>query len=123
MIPVLLGIFLASQAQAADLVIPKTQFVDGMKVGLPESLCTDQGYFRKCFNASKADCEKEVRAAAASCSATLEKDMPAQFHQPADGKVWGEKLGNCTGGKYEADLGKNRLQSADCNDAAKWKTP
>lgn len=117
----LLVSLLITPAHAADSVVTKAQFVEGIQPGLLEAFCADKAYFRKCFSVTKDECAKTTKAATKACLDKMQADFPAQFHQPADGGKWGEKLGQCAGNKFEEEFAKKKLKSADCEDASKWK--
>jgi hypothetical protein len=112
---------LSGAAVAADLTIPKSQFVEEFKKKLPDVFCAEKTYFRKCFETNTEKCAKAVTIAANGCFATMEAQLPAQFKQPADGQAWGEKIGNCVGAKIETDSAKSKKLSEDCKDPSKWK--
>ena len=111
---------LSGKAQCADILITKTQFVDGVKATFPDSFCGDDTYFRKCFVSAKDDCTKSMKTATNSCIEKMQSDFPPNFRQPTDGQSWGEKLGGCIGEKFEIEKSKTRLQTADCKDVNKW---
>jgi hypothetical protein len=114
-------LFAVCALAAADNTLPKAQFLDGMKAGLPDTFCADKTYFRKCFTGTKEDCVKEIGVASGPCLEKFSAQMPAEFHQPADGQTWGQKVGECVGTKYETDLTAKLISNADCKDPAKWK--
>jgi hypothetical protein len=118
---VLLSLLLLPAARAADVPVPKAEFKKEFASRLAEKFCEEKRYFRVCFNAKAEDCKKNVGTAVAACLAEMDAQLPETFHQPADGQKWGEKLGNCAGGKYEADQAKNIVNSADCKNLEKWK--
>jgi hypothetical protein len=108
-------------AAAAPVTIAKAKFVEGFKAGFPDVICAEKAYFRKCFEVTQDACKKAASAALATCLTEIEKDIPAQLKQPADGQNWGEKLGTCTGSRYEAEQPKAKAASPDCSDPNKWK--
>jgi hypothetical protein len=92
-----------------------------MKTALPNAFCAERQYFRKCFKISEDICIKEALRATKVCLASMEDELPAQIHQPADGQKWGGKLGKCAGTAFETSLINNKVNSADCKDPSKWK--
>jgi len=116
----ILALALAGTAAASELVITKTQFVDGVKATFPGSFCADQTWFRKCFSTAKDDCAKTMKTATSGCLEKMQAEMPQSFRQPADGQSWGEKLGGCIGDKFEEDLAKSKVKSTECEDISKW---
>lgn len=108
-------------SQAADVIIPKSQFVESMKTALPNAFCSEKMYFRKCFKISEDVCLSEAIRATKVCVMSMNSDMPEKFHQPVDGTTWGSKVGECAGKNFEISLIKSKVDSADCKDIAKWK--
>lgn len=117
------ALLLSSPSFAAEttIMVTKTKFLEAFKAGLPASFCGEKAYFRKCFQGTEESCKKAATAALSTCITDLDKEMPEKFKQPADGQSWGEKLGNCAGGRFEAEQTKGKLATADCKDASKWK--
>jgi len=118
---VLIAALFASSASAADIVLTKSQFIEGFKKSLPDSFCADKSYFRQCFEITKEKCAKAVTEASTACIAPLETGIPEKLTKPTEGQAWGEKFGSCVGEKFEAEQPKKKTAPADCNDLAKWK--
>jgi len=41
--------------------------------------------------------------------------------QPEDGRLWGTKIGSCTGTSYDATLLAKKINSAKCNNKSAWR--
>lgn len=116
-----LTLLLSHSAFSADIVVPKAKFTEEFKAALPANFCADKAFFRKCFTVTPEVCKSTVTTAVTACIVSLDKELPLQFHQPADGKKWGEVLGGCAGEKFEVELQKSKVESADCKDPTKWQ--
>ena len=105
----------------ADIVLPKARFTEGLRSSMPGAFCAPSTYFRQCFSGDEASCRKQVGDSLGACLSEHEKDFPAQFKQPGDGQVWGEKVGRCVGLRFETARAATKRDTADCRDEAKWK--
>lgn len=94
-----------------------------MRTVLPTYLCREHQYFRQCFSVNAETCVNTMRLATLACIPKFEGGMPATFHQPADGKKWGEKVGSCAGAAYETTLLSSRKNNPRCNTPSAWTGP
>ncbi|MBY0315970.1 MAG: hypothetical protein K2Q26_10645 [Bdellovibrionales bacterium] len=107
-------------AQAQSSTVEKGKFLEHMKSGLPNMLCAEESYFRKCFDISKRDCEKQAQKETKTCLNKLEKEIPKVINQPDEGSRWGASLGSCTGLALEKVFKNQRKNTPTCNDPSKW---
>lgn len=105
-------------AHAADTVVAKSVWLEAMKTLIPNSFCAEKQYFRTCFKVTEDQCIQESARATKVCISTLADQMPAELHQPDDGKAWGTKLGQCVGQAYEISLMKSKIDSPECKESA-----
>jgi hypothetical protein len=105
----------------AESAVTKTKFIEEFVSGLPTSFCESSTYFRKCFQLEEKDCKKKSALYVKSCVTEMEKELPTSFAAVADGKKWGEKLGECAGTKFEMEQKEKKISSQDCSDPKKWK--
>jgi hypothetical protein len=111
-------------AHAADNVVTKSAWMEIMKTAVPNAFCSGKGisrYFRECFTVTEDQCIEEALRAVKVCMLSIADQIPAELHQPEDGRSWGSKLGKCAAEGYELSLIKSRVDSADCKDATKFR--
>ncbi|HEY8280486.1 MAG TPA: hypothetical protein VIH99_12730 [Bdellovibrionota bacterium] len=101
--------------------VAKAKFVDEFKKKLPVSFCDEKTYFRQCYSSAADSCKTASALATMECTAAVEKEIPAQLQQPADGQTWGKKIGTCAGEKVALAMAKEAKGTADCKDLAKWQ--
>jgi hypothetical protein len=101
----------------ADTVVTKSVWLEAMRTRLPAAFCRESEFFRKCFTVTEAQCIEEATRSTKECIKSLAEEMPAEFHQPADGTSWGRKLGECAGRGYSASLRNSKIESVDCRTA------
>lgn len=113
----------AGKPASVPIVVPvsKVKFIEGFKAGLPDIFCADKTYFRKCFDTAQEPCKKATSTALAACITEMEKEIPVQITQQAEGQLWGDKLGSCAGTRVEAELPKLKNVPAECKDPNRWK--
>lgn len=120
MIQLLVVLALSVSAHSAEPKISRDKFIKGMKENLPAAFCAEKAFFRQCFPFGEEVCKSSAVTAMDPCVVEHEKAMPAELNQ-ADGRSWGEKIGACAGAKFEEVHAKEKKDTADCKDPAKWK--
>lgn len=94
----------------------------GMRATLSGAFCADAAYFRQCFEVGRDECVDRVQVAFDACVQVHASDIPS-VPTAASGRRAGEKLGSCTGRRYELALtaeGRRRSHDPRCNDASNW---
>jgi hypothetical protein len=107
-------------AVSADDVVPRDSWVAGVKSALPVAFCQDGSYFRSCFRITAEECESTAASATRVCLAGVQDQLPTALRQPADGAAWGQKVGSCAGGSFEAAKAAQKIDSQKCNDPSHW---
>jgi hypothetical protein len=101
--------------------ITKEKFGTDYKAKMAELFCGEKAYFRQCFTSAADICKKNAITAAEGCLKEMDKTLPTHITNQEEGKTWGVKLGTCAGEKFELALLKEKKDTADCKDPAKWK--
>lgn len=101
--------------------VAKQDWIAAMQARMPAAFCDKSTAFRQCFTIEDEQCKQAVQAAAKKCVAKYEGDIPAMLKQPADSKVWAQKLGACTGEAYETNAAKQKIASEKCDNMDSWK--
>jgi hypothetical protein len=96
-----------------------TKWMEGMKSVLPSLFCKQGSYFRECFRISEQECEDEAIRVTRVCVDSKRADLLKNF-KAEEGKMWGEKVGECAGSSFEISLEKKKIESPKCNDASQW---
>lgn len=105
---------------SSSVVLDRDAWTNQFEAALPVALCNDGTYFRSCFAVTAAECERTAASATRACLRQVRKQLPREFHQPDDGRVWGTKLGACAGTSYDVTLAARKTQSPRCNDPSAW---
>jgi len=122
MLALLLAAFVTTTSFAAESPkITKEKFATDYKAKMAELFCGEKTYFRQCFTGTMESCKKAALSAAEGCLSEMDKTLPAHITSQAEGKTLGEKIGTCAGEKFEMALLKEKKDTADCKDPAKWK--
>ena len=115
----LLFVFVPSILQASS--VSKESWMSQMEIALPAAFCSQQMYFRQCFEIDAIECEEMATSVNRLCLKKYKEAIPSSLEQPQDGKKWGTIIGQCAGGAFEAALSKKKINSAKCNDVNNWK--
>src|SRR5262245_56843315 len=102
-------------APSGDTAEIATKWMDGMKSVLPSLFCKEGAYFRSCFRISEQGCEDEAIRVTRVCVDSKKQELLKTF-KAEDGKMWGEKVGECAGSSFEISLQKKKIDSPKCND-------
>ena len=122
MLSLLLAVLISTSTLAAEgPKITREKFGADYKAKMAELFCGEKTYFRQCFSSAADVCKKNAITAAESCLKEMDKTLPAHITNQEEGKTWGAKLGTCAGEKFETALLKEKKDTADCKDPAKWK--
>lgn len=98
-----------------------TKWMEGMKSVLPSLFCKDGSYFRECFQISAQECETEAIRVTRVCIESKRDELIKNFKPTeADGKKWGEKVGECAGAAFEISYKEKRKNNPKCDDPSQW---
>lgn len=89
-----------------------------METEVPNAFCDPQQYFRQCFDVDEATCRSTVAELMPACFAKLQ--LPETM-ATGDGGKFGEKLGECIGGRYDDKLNSKHNANPKCTDPNNWK--
>ena len=117
---VLLVLPLVFPVAAQSQELPRDKWLEAMTVSVPTYFCKPEQYFRQCFEVEAGECEQVALSATRTCLSQMRERIPAVMRQPADGRVWGTRLGNCAGVAYEAALAEKHKPDPRCKDARNW---
>jgi hypothetical protein len=106
-------------APLAAQAVTKAEWMKGVQDMLPGVFCKSGMYFKECFKASQAECEKTAGAATKQCLAEVADKLPATFDEKS-GREWGEKVGSCAGNAFEKALAGKKSSDKRCDDASNW---
>lgn len=99
--------------------VEKGRWFDQMEKAVPNNFCSEQQYFRQCFEVDAKTCQNTLAKATRDCIGQLESDVPDELDGEAR-QQWGERVGQCAGETYEASLADKRIDSQRCNNADNW---
>mgnify|MGYP001019981459 CR=1 FL=1 len=116
-----LAFSLALPTLAAAQTAPKKEWLEHVEKNMPVAFCTQQAYFRQCFNVTVQECEAAATSATRDCIDKHGPDVPSSLALPRDGQRWGGVIGKCAGTATELSMMKKRINSARCNDPKQWQ--
>lgn len=114
----LLGLLLSLKGLAADGDIPLRDWLKGFRQELPKVVCRSDGYYATCFEGGETACRVEMGKALESCINKMH--LPNPINPDSSGRIWAEKIGNCTGKEGESKMAKTKSGPEKCNDIKRW---
>jgi hypothetical protein len=83
---------------------------------LPNTLCKENTYYRKCYSVSESECKQFTKAFVSSCSNNLQLSLPKEIKDPQR-LLASRMIGKCTFDLYEKFLADKYLDSKECQAA------
>lgn len=103
----------AFSACVAEETLLRDEWLTIFEDNFPLQVCSEQSYFRQCFDFDAQTCSAVATATTGACIEGLYDTIPDEVTRE-DAALYGEELARCVGVALENGLADSRLDAAGC---------